>query len=120
MEKCLEKLFTPAAGEWGELFEQAYSSLAIKANFNIKLDLLVEELMPFITMGFSSATASGFNLNAAFVARFQGSMKQELEAIKTIQKIPSITGHSKDSIKVLMPHECILHGAVPNIVYYFE
>ena len=79
---------TPAAGEQGDLIVKPYSSWAIKANLNVEIDLLVEDLEPFITnqiMGFIQATASGYNLNAALVVRYHRCMKQELETINTTE-----------------------------------
>ena len=81
---------TPAAGEQGDLIVKPYSSWAIKANLNVEIDVLVEDLKPFITnqiMGFIQATASGYNLNAVLVVRYHRSMKQELETIYTDNSI---------------------------------
>ncbi len=77
MDKVLEKLFT-SRGEQGD-FVKPYSFQAIRANLNVKIESLVEAMKTFIsnqTDGFSSATASGFILNSAFVARYHGGMTQ--------------------------------------------
>ena len=81
---------TPAAGEQGDLIVKPYSSWAIKANLNVEIDVLVEDLKPFISnqiMGFIQATASGYNLNAVLVVRYHRSIKQELETIYTENSI---------------------------------
>ena len=108
MDKVLEKLFT-STGEQSD-FVKPYSFQAIRANLNVKIESLVEAMKTFIsnqTDGFSSATASGFILNSAFVASYHGGMTQELEAIMSTEKKPSLSGLSEDSNLVLLPYEDI-------------